>query len=262
MYSNVSPELIKIGRRLNIRQQAIATAQIYIRRFYTKVEIRRTNPYLVIATALYLASKMEECPQYIRMVVGEARNAWPDFIVSDVSKLGECEFFLISEMNCQLIVHHPYRTLMELQTPLNMSQDEISLAWSIINDHYLTDMPLLYPLHVIAATAIFLALVFKPTQAGLQAAANTATALANAFQSVKETQQHVQQSQDQSQAPTTPQGKVHNLVKWLAEGEIDIKSMVDCTQEIISLYEVWEQYNEKTVKEQVARFVKARNLDK
>ena len=68
---------MKIGRRLNIRQQAIATAQIYIRRFYTKVEIRRTNPYLVVATALYLACKMEECPQHIRIVVSEARNTWP-----------------------------------------------------------------------------------------------------------------------------------------------------------------------------------------
>ena len=62
---------------MHIRQQALATAQVYIRRFYTKVEIRRTNPYLVLATALYLACKLEECPQHIKMVVTEARNLWP-----------------------------------------------------------------------------------------------------------------------------------------------------------------------------------------
>jgi len=62
---------------MNVRQQALATAQVYIRRFYSKVEIRRTNPYLVFATALYLACKMEECPQHIRVVVSEARQMWP-----------------------------------------------------------------------------------------------------------------------------------------------------------------------------------------
>jgi len=55
----------------------MATAQVYIKRFYSKVEIRRTNPYLVLTTAVYLACKMEECPQHIRMVVQEARQLWP-----------------------------------------------------------------------------------------------------------------------------------------------------------------------------------------
>ena len=62
---------------MSVRQQALATAQIFIRRFYLKVEIRRTNPYLLVATALYLACKMEECPQHIRVIVHEARNMWP-----------------------------------------------------------------------------------------------------------------------------------------------------------------------------------------
>lgn len=257
---------------MGVRQQALATAQVYVRRFYSKVEIRHTNPYLMLATALYLACKMEECPQHIRVVVSEARNIWPglydflavsittdmvsDYIISDVSKLGECEFSLISEMNSQLIVHHPYRTLQELQGTLNMAQEDVSLAWSILNDHYLTDLPLLFPPHVIAVTAIFLALTLKPTQAGLQAAASTAAALASASQLPKET------SSTGSTITNSPQVKVQNLVSWLAEGEVDIKAVVDCSQEIISLYDVLEQYSEKTCKEQMARFVKGRGLDK
>ncbi|MCJ1365235.1 RNA polymerase II holoenzyme cyclin-like subunit [Acarospora aff. strigata] len=249
----------KLGRRMSTRQQALATAQIYVRRFYSKVEIRRTNPYLVMATAFYLACKMEECPQHIRVVVGEARNIWPEFIVSDTSKLGECEFFLISEMNSQLIVHHPYRTLVELQGRLSMSQDEITLAWSVLNDHYLTDLPLLYPPHVIAVTAILLAVVLKPSQASLHAAAASVAAVASAAQTVKDSSGNVVHSGPQTNAP---QNKAQKLVTWLAESEINIEDMTNCTQEIISLYEVWEQYHEKTCKEQIARFVKARGLDK
>lgn len=70
-------EINRLGKRLQVRQQAMATAQLYVRRFYSKVEIRRTNPYLVIATAVYLACKMEESPQHIRLVVTEARTLWP-----------------------------------------------------------------------------------------------------------------------------------------------------------------------------------------
>lgn len=72
-----SQQLIKLGKRMSTRQQALATAQVYIKRFYTKNEIRHTNPYLVLTTAFYLACKMEECPQHIRFVVGEARSLWP-----------------------------------------------------------------------------------------------------------------------------------------------------------------------------------------
>lgn len=39
-----SIELAKLGKRLIVRQQPLATAQVYLRRFYSKVEIRRTNP--------------------------------------------------------------------------------------------------------------------------------------------------------------------------------------------------------------------------
>ena len=181
---------------------------------------------------------------------------WADFIISDVSKLGECEFYLISEMNSQLIIHHPYRTLQALQNKLNMSQDDISLAWSVINDHYLTDSPLLFPPHIIAVTAIFLAMTLKPTQTGLQAAVSTASAFSSPASLAKDPPGPV------PGPPSTQQKKVQNFVTWLAQGEIDIKAVVECSQEIISLYDVWEQYSEKTCKEQIARFVKARTLDK
>lgn len=159
-------------------------------------------------------------------------------------------------MNSQLIVHHPYRTLHELQSILSMAQDDISLAWSVINDHYLTDLPLLAPPHVIAVTAIFLAMTLKPTQAGLQAAMSNPAGQGGASTMSKEgpaTATNASQAQ---------QRKVQNLVSWVAEGEVDIQAVIECSQEIISLYEAWESYSEKVCKDQVARFVKARGLDK
>ncbi|KAL8692603.1 MAG: hypothetical protein Q9218_002419 [Villophora microphyllina] len=244
-------QLVKLGKRMSVRQQALATAQVYVRRFYIKIDLRSTNPYLILATALYLACKMEESPQHIRVVVEQARNMWPDFIPSDTSRLGECEFYLISEMNSQLIVHHPYRTLQDLQSRLILGQDDVSLAWSIINDHYLTDLPLLVAPHVVAVAAIMLALTLKPAQAG-----NTSTSLGSSPQVPKDL------SQTGPAVVSTSQQRVQNFVKWLAEGEVDVEAVAETAQEIISLYDVWEQYSEKTCKEQISRYVKAKGLDK
>ncbi|KAI1499424.1 cyclin-C [Biscogniauxia marginata] len=262
-------QINRLGKRLGIRQQALATAQIYIRRFYSKVEIRRTNPYLVMTTALYLACKMEECPQHIRLIVTEARTLWPELLALDVSRLGECEFFLISEMNSQLIVHQPYRTLTNLQQDFFLSPDEVSLAVSVINDHYMTDLPLLYPPHVIALTAILLALVLRPNPipggggaAANMAAATAALAQAQARAGAGGSGQTTPGASEKDKQQEARLSKVHRFANFLAESNVDIEGMVDCTQELISFYECHEQYNDKMTREQINRFVKARGLDK
>ncbi|KAI1366323.1 cyclin domain-containing protein [Xylaria arbuscula] len=265
-------QLGRLGKRLGVRQQALATAQTYLKRFYCTVEIRRTNPYLVIATALYLACKMEECPQHIRLVVSEARSLWPvDSLTLDISRLGECEFFMISEMHSQLIVHQPYRTLTNLQSDLGLSQDEANLALSIINDHYMTDLPLLYPPHIIALTAILLSLVLRPNPTGgaatNMAAATSALAQVQAQASARgggsgSGNQNGSGVSEKERQQELRLSKVQRYAAFLTESNVDIEGMVDCTQELISFYECHEQYNDKITREQINRFVKARGLDK
>ncbi|KAI5923808.1 cyclin-C [Camillea tinctor] len=262
-------QINRLGKRLGIRQQALATAQIYVKRFYSKVEIRRTNPYLVITTALYLACKMEECPQHIRLIVTEGRALWPELLALDVSRLGECEFFLISEMNSQLIIHQPYRTLTSLQQDFYLTPDEINLATSVINDHYMTDLPLLYPPHIIALTAILLALVLRPNPVPGSSSGPTANNMAAATAALAQAQartggngQTTPGASEKDKQQEARVSKVHRFANFLAESNVDIEGMVDCTQELISFYECHEQYNDKMTREQINRFVKARGLDK
>ncbi|GMF67902.1 unnamed protein product [Aspergillus oryzae] len=233
---------------MSTRQQALATAQVYIKRFYTKNEIRHTNPYLVVTTAFYLASLGVVFFLFVADLPVE-------FIAPDVSKLGECEFALISEMNSQLIVHHPYRTLSELQPELSLTSDEVALAWSVINDHYLTDLPLLYPPHVIAVMAIIVAVVFKPSQTSFH---GTAAPLAGAMRDGG--MNILAALGDKNGAGPPP--RIQKLVGWLAESEVDIRAVIECTQELVSLYEIWENYSEKHCKELLGRMVKSKNLDK
>lgn len=251
----------------------MATAQVYLKRFYSRVEIRRTNPYLVITTAIYLACKMEESPQHIRLIVTEARQLWQDFIGLDTSRIGECEFFLISEMNSQLIVHQPYRSLTSLRSELSLVDEDVQLAKSVINDHYMTDLPLLFPPHIIALVSILLALVLRPntatpgqTASGSAAAAGLAAAQAALNQAQRGERgipapapsgQDAREKQQEARI-----SRVQHFAAWLAESSVDIASMVDATQEIISFYECYEGYNEKLTREQINRFVKARSLDR
>lgn len=180
---------------------------------------------------------------------------------------------MISEMHSQLIVHQPYRTLTSLQSDFFLSQDETNLALSIVNDHYMTDLPLLYPPHIIALTAILLALVLRPNSPG-GAATNMAAATAALAQAQAQTQTPVRTGGSSNNSQNTPGAsdkdrqqevrvsKVQRYAAFLTESAIDIEEMVDCTQELISFYECHEQYNDKITREQINRFVKARGLDK
>jgi cyclin C len=81
--------IVQLARRLQVRQQAVATAAAFLSRFYTKsvaqnllylftrASLSETNPYMILSSCLYLACKVEECPQHIRTIVSEARALWP-----------------------------------------------------------------------------------------------------------------------------------------------------------------------------------------
>ncbi|KAK3706956.1 RNA polymerase II holoenzyme cyclin-like subunit [Vermiconidia calcicola] len=269
----IQQNLTKLARRMSLRQQALATAQVYIKRFYLRVEIRKTNPYLIMATAVYLGCKMEECPQHIRLLLGEAARQWPELGITETSKIGECEFALISTLSSRLILHHAYRTLTELASLFGLSHEEQTLAHNIINDSYNTDLPLLYPPHIIAITSIFLAVVLRPAgqPSGLQnfASSSSSSHPVSPLHSPGGQQSGGAPSGNPAMSANAAQNallgglsglkqagpKLGKLVDWLAESKVDMSSIVDATQEMVSLYEVWEQYNERACKDAITKFM-------
>jgi cyclin C len=220
------------------------------------------------------------------------------------------EFSLISELHSQLIIWHPYRTLKDLEenSLLGITTEEGRLAWSIINDTYMTNLPLTCPPHVIALMAIFLAVIFQAqkTPLGLHGlpqsqplsrntlppsslpanfeslggrtgmAENLLQSLGNMSSSQPSSVPSSQGSKDSNGMTGTAGGakavvstvssekmeKIQRMTRFLAESEVDLKQMAEATQELISLYELWEQYNEKPVKEAFSRYIKGRGLDK
>ena len=194
-----------------------------------------------MTTAIYLACKTEECPVHIRFMLGEAARHWPELGQGDTSRVGECEFALISTLESRLVVHHPFRALADMAADLGLAGEESALAAGVVNDAYCSDLVFMLPPHIIAVTAVFLSVVLRPVQSGLQAHAAPAVG-AGQVQSAMAAKGH--------------HAKVERVVEWLAEVKVDMEMVVSAVQEMISLYDVWESYSERTVKEAVSKWIK------
>ncbi|KAI9660272.1 MAG: RNA polymerase II holoenzyme cyclin-like subunit [Alyxoria varia] len=168
------------------------------------------------------------------------------FVTADVSKLGEYEFKIISELNAQLIVHHPYRDLADLREPLSLTQDEYALSWSVVNDHYLTFSPLLYPPNVIAAASVVIVVTVRPSQTVSQARPGS-----------KGGPNSSSSSDGYGTNSTEEQCKTDKLAGWLAQEKFDMEVLAECTQSLLSLYKSLEDYSEWDCKDKVGRIVKA-----
>ncbi|ODV86872.1 hypothetical protein CANARDRAFT_6442 [[Candida] arabinofermentans NRRL YB-2248] len=210
--------IIKLGRKLNLRQIILSTSEIYLQRFLLKVNINEINLYLLITTCIYISCKIEENPQHIRTLLSESRNCWPEFIPNDLTKLAEFEFYLIEELNCYLIIHHPYNSLIELTKIFknDLTIDEIQSCWSIINDSYITDLHLLFPPHIIAISSIYLTLILSNDEFKLSGG-------------------------DISKFSNS---KIENLVRFLSISNVDLSEVIESVQELLTLYESWCYYDE------------------
>ena len=66
----------KICKRLGLRQQVLATAIVFFRRFYLRNAYCDTDPALVAATCCYLAAKAEETPVHVKTAASEAKTVF------------------------------------------------------------------------------------------------------------------------------------------------------------------------------------------
>ncbi|GCE98438.1 RNA polymerase II holoenzyme cyclin-like subunit [Zygosaccharomyces mellis] len=232
--------IMKLGRRLSIRQCALATAHVYLSRFLLRVSVREVNLYLLVTTCVYLACKVEECPQYIRTLVSESRSLWPEFVPPDPTKVTEFEFYLLEELQSYLVVYHPYSTMEQivnvLERPpfcMQLSSEDLQNCWSLINDSYINDAHLTYPPHIIAVACLFITISMR------------AGAARNTIQNSQTNMQAIGETED-SLAQALKHQEIFN--RFLAESQVDLEEVTDTIQELISLYDHWDKYHEPWIK--------------
>nr|GAT54475.1 predicted protein [Mycena chlorophos] len=260
--------IMKLGKRLHLAQRAIATATVFFRRFYLKNSYCETDPFIVIAACCYLASKAEEFPAHIKNVVSDARHIFGQepyhvkHFPTDNTKLAEMEFYLVDDLECDLTVFHPYRTLLALcksveddeseagevgvgvsveeserywgtgQGQLELPPAGLQNAWFIINDTFRSELCLLYPPHLIAIAAIYLTCVFHPA---------TNETIASVLATAHEPSAGPRRSSRHSDKPVA-----QDPVAFLAGLNVSLPLVASIAQEIIALYALWERYRESS----------------
>ncbi|BGP23659.1 cyclinc [Rhodotorula toruloides] len=271
----------KICKRLNLRQQVVATAVVYFRRFYLRNSYCETDPALVAAACCYVAAKAEETPVHVKSAVGEAKVVFNDMglvsFTSDHHRLAEMEFYLLEELDFHLIIFHPYRALIQLcgrdgganvtgegvrhnrDAMLEMDDTTLQMAWFIINDTFRSSLCLVHPPHLIAVAAIYLTFALQPpASAAAQILPPTASASAGRLSNGSADTSRPsgpagrtrRQSQDASNNPASallPSSSAKSTstapdpITFLASLAIDQSLILEIVQEIVSLYELWAQ---------------------
>jgi predicted component of viral defense system (DUF524 family) len=142
-------ELIQeCGILLKLPQAVMATGQVLFHRFYCKKSFTRFNVKDVAASCVWLASKLEESPKEISVVLQvlwrmeRRRNNLPLEILDLNSQkyfemrtaLIRTERHLLKEMGFICHVEHPHKFIMSylktLQAPVELMQE----AWNLAND--------------------------------------------------------------------------------------------------------------------------------
>jgi hypothetical protein len=93
----------------------------------------------------------------------------------NATHLAECEFHLLEDLEFYLIIYHPYRSLVSYVpsfasficitylknqrfiSDASLPKSTLQTSWFILNDMYKSDLPLIYPPHMLALASMLLA---------------------------------------------------------------------------------------------------------
>jgi cyclin C len=120
--------IAKLGKRMQCRQQVLATAITYFHRFFctekTGNELDSSPALLAATTCVYLATKVEENPQHIKSIHVEMKGLMKSislmilFLIDtvtpfpfEIKDIAEFEFYLLETLQFYTVVYHPYRPL-------------------------------------------------------------------------------------------------------------------------------------------------------
>lgn len=198
----------QLGETLKIRQQVIATATVFFKRFYSRNSLKCIDPLLLAPTSVFLSSKVEEfgvisntrlittCQTVVK---NKFAYAYTQEFPYRTNHILECEFYLLESMDCCLIVYQPYRPLVQYMQDLGYEGEVLQLAWRIVNDSLRTDVCLIFPPYEIALAAIHMACCV-----------------------------HCKDSKT-----------------WFSELSTDIDRVMEITRYILNLYDLWKVYDER-----------------
>ncbi|KAI5285721.1 hypothetical protein KEM55_000538 [Ascosphaera atra] len=168
--------ILQVGLILKLPQNTLFTASIYMHRFFMRYSMKDIpgrpgmHPYAVAATALFLATKVDEnCRKMKEYVIACCRVGLknPNLIVDEQSKefwrwrdtILHNEDLLLEALCFDLQLELPHRFLWDFMAHFRLRDNKNlrNAAWAFLNDSMYTVLCLQFPARTIAAAALYAA---------------------------------------------------------------------------------------------------------
>lgn len=145
----------------------IATATVYMHRFFMAHSMKPIDPILLASTCLYIAGKSQETIRKASDVI----NTTYKVVTEDRLRLGkeytafkddviENEQYFLRYLGFDLHVELPYKYLLNMTKFLNVPPHTVHTAWTLVNDSFRTTLCIEYPPYLIACACLYLAAKF------------------------------------------------------------------------------------------------------
>ncbi|KAI3469549.1 hypothetical protein Pfo_026212 [Paulownia fortunei] len=166
--------LQNLGLRLDLPQTTIGTAMVLCHRFFVRRSHASHDRFLIATAVLFLASKSEETPRALNDVLRVSSEILhkQDFTLLSYmlpidwfeqyrERITEAEQLILTTLNFELNVQHPYESLKSTLQKLGFSQSVlVNLALNLVSEGLRSSLWLQFKPHQIAAGAAYLAAKF------------------------------------------------------------------------------------------------------
>ncbi|XP_073114198.1 cyclin-T1-3 isoform X2 [Elaeis guineensis] len=166
--------LQSLGMRLELPQTTIGTAMVLCHRFFLRRSHACHDRFLIATAALFLAAKSEETPCLLNSMLRASCEIsqkqefafFPYLLHSDWfeqyrEKVIETEQMILTTLDFELDVQHPYAPLSSVLDKLGLSQTVLlDVAWNLVSEGLRSSLWLQFKPHHIAAGAALLAAKF------------------------------------------------------------------------------------------------------
>eukprot|EP01018_Ginkgo_biloba_P039254 Gb_08732 [translate_table: standard] len=160
-----------LGMRLQLPQTTIATAVVLCHRFFHRRSHASHDRFLIATACMFLVAKSEETPRPLNSVLivsyelchkhdlANFHYCLPnDWFEQYKQRVLAAENMILTTLDFELTVQHPYRPLMSVLNKIGLSQTAmVHVAWNLINEGLRSSLCLQFKPHHIAAGAAFLA---------------------------------------------------------------------------------------------------------
>ncbi|KAH7139344.1 cyclin-like protein [Dendryphion nanum] len=166
--------ILQVGMMLKLPQTTLGTAAVFFNRFLMRNSLKSRpgfkalHHYQVAATALFLATKVEEnCRKMKELVIACVRVALkdPNKLVDEQTKdfwkwrdtILYSEDVILESLCFDLSVESPYKIMYELLKYYGVEHNKRlrNATWAFLSDSALTQLSLLFTSHTIAAASLY-----------------------------------------------------------------------------------------------------------